>query len=86
MAAVGEMAEAIWRNPTAPGHIYALSGRISYRNILWSLEAVTFRCRFSNISEIWQAPRQQRSDMIIKNLQSRGSETSRDLAVCRPTA
>ena len=70
--------------------LYKISGRAKYRKISWSLEAVWGSgLDFSNRFEIWLAPRQQycRDACQISerydhyNIQSRGSETSRDLAV-----
>ena len=73
--------------------LYSLSGKTSYRKISWSLEAARFGFKLSNHSEIWQVPRQRccRGACQISeryehcNFQSRGFETSRDLAVRRLT-
>ena len=72
-----------------PG-LYLVKGKMSYRQISWSLEATRFRFRLSNHSEI----RQQRCRDACQiperydysNIQSWGFETSPDLAVRRPTA
>ena len=70
------------RQKTGPG-LYSLSGKPRYWMLQWSYR-----------SEIWQAPRQQRcrgtcqiSERLEKfKPESRGFETSRDLAVRRLTA
>ena len=72
--------------------LYLLSDKTSYRKISWSLEDSSLG--FSNRSEIWQAPRQQRCRDACQisegydryKIQSRSFETSRDLAVRRLTA
>ena len=74
--------------------LYSLSGKTSYCKISWSLEVARFCLDFFNRSEIWQAPRQQccRAACQISercdnySIQSRGFETSLDLAVRRFTA
>ena len=79
---------SIWQ-PSAPEGLYSLSRKTSYRKISWSLEVARFNC-----SENWQASRQQRCRDACQisvwndhyNTQSRGFETSRDLAVRRLTA
>ena len=76
--------------------LYSLSRKTSYRKISWSLEVARFGNRprgidFFNCSAIWQAARQQRCRDACQisvrndhyNTQSRGFETSRDLAVRR---
>ena len=40
--------------------LYALSGKTSCSKISWNLEAARFGLNFSNRSEIWRAPPQQR--------------------------
>ena len=57
---------------------YSLSGRTSYRNISWSLEAAWFAFDFSK--SCWDAC-QISEEYDHYNIQSRGFETSRDLAV-----
>ena len=74
--------------------LYSLSGKTSYRQISWSLEATRLMLQWSYRSEIWQALQQQRcrgtcqiSERLEKfKSESRGFETSRDLAVRRLTA
>ena len=74
--------------------LYSLNGKTSYRQISWSLEAARLDVARSYRSEIWQAPRQQccrGTCQISERLEkfkpeSRGFETSRDLAVRRLTA
>ena len=69
--------------------LYAPSGRMSYCKISWSLAAARFGSGFSNRSEICQTPLQQgcRGACQISEwynhdkIQSRGFETSWDLAV-----
>ena len=69
--------------------LHSPSGRMSYRKIWRCLEAPRFGFNFSNGSEVWQAPRQQRcrdARQISErydhcNIQSRGFETSRNLTV-----
>ena len=73
--------------------LYSLSGKTSYRQISWSLEAARLGV-ISHHPEIWQAPRQrccrgacQISERLEKSKhESRDLETSRDLAVRRLTA
>ena len=73
--------------------LYSLSGKTSCHKASWSLEALKFEFIISNRSEIWQPHRQQcyRDACQISerydhcNIQSRGFETSRDLAVRRLT-
>ena len=80
--------------------LYALSGKTSYHKISFLIsKSRDSRLNFSNRSEIWQVCRQQRcrhasqiADTNLKlrynhyNIQSRGFEPSRDLAVRRLTA
>ena len=74
-----------WNELTTLQGLYSLSGRTPYCKISWSIEAVRFGLDFSNHSEIWQAPRQQRCRVACQiseryehyNTQSRGLETSR---------
>ena len=76
---------------------YSVSGRTSYRKISRSLEAARFgfqHLQWSYCAETWQAPRKHRCRDACQmsaqydhcNIQSRGFETSRDLAVRRLTA
>ena len=72
--------------------LYSLSGWTSYRKISWSLKPRNLDLVFSNHSEIWRAirqlPRCLPNFRAIRSLiiPSRGFETSRDLAVRRPSA
>ena len=67
----------------------SLRGWISYSNISWSLKVASFGFNFSNCFPIliWQQPRQLAGVCRISgrsdhdNIQSRGFETPRDLAV-----
>ena len=65
--------------------LYSLSSKTSHRQISWSLEAARLMLQLSYRSEIWQAHRQQRcqiSERLEKfKPESRGFETSRDIAV-----
>ena len=63
---------------------YSLSGKTSYRQISWSLEATRIVFRLLQSSKIWQAHRQQRyrdtcqiSERFGNFMQSRVFETSR---------
>ena len=81
-------------NPASHLGLYSLSGRTSYRKISWSLAATRFGFRLfqslCNLTNTLAAalPRclfiSERYDHY--NIQSRGLETSRDLAVRRLTA
>ena len=70
--------------------LYSLSGKTSYRKIPWSLKAARFR--FKLFQSLWNwagtpAAACQFSERYDHcNIQSRGFETSRDLAVRRLTA
>ena len=69
--------------------LYSLSGKTSYCKISKVSKSRDSSLDFSNSSEIWQAPDSacqvsERCDDY--NTQSRGFETSRDLAVRRLTA
>ena len=83
----GPLAYDYPRNSGATLGLYLLSGKTSCRKFSWSIEAANF----SNRSEIWQEPRQQRCRDACQiadgydhfNIQSLGFETSRDLAVRR---
>ena len=85
---------SLWCSFLTWTRVYSLSGRTSYRKISWSLEAARFSLDFSNRSWIWQTPGQQRCRDACQiserrdryNIQSRGFETSQDLAVRRPSA
>ena len=72
---------------------FSPSGRTSCRKISWRYKAARFLFRLFNRCEIWQASQQrcywdicQVSKPYYHNIQSRGFETARDLAVRRLTA
>ena len=74
--------------------IYSLSGKTSYRQISWSLEAAILDVIMIHRAEIRQASRQRcwrGANPIAEQLEkskpeSRGFESSRDLAVRRISA
>ena len=67
--------------------LYSLNGRTSYRKISWSPEATKFRFRlFQSHWNLTGTSCQISERYDHYSIQSRGFETSRDLAVRRPPA
>ena len=79
-----------WPHSVHPQGLYSLSGKMSYRKISWSLEAARFG--FKLFQSFWNSAGTSAAACQISerydhcSIQSRGFETSRDLAVRRLTA